>query len=397
MADNERSYLEMSDEEMMNAPLPTEPTKEAEPTEEPEVEESATNEKPDIEDTKEEEESNVLNSADDEVDNEEEQEQDTDDETDADEASEEEATAESKDAKEAEVEEDTEEKEVKTKEDSSEEAEIDYKAEYERVLAPFKANGREIQPKSVDDAISLMQMGANYNKKMSAIKPNLKIMKLLENNDLLDEKKLNFLIDLDKKTPEAIHKLIKDSGIDPMDIDTEKESEYVPKSRSVDDRELLLDSVLEDIAGTDSYNRTLDIVTKEWDGASKQVVANAPEILRVINDHVASGIYDIIQSEVESERVFGRLNGKSDIEAYKIVGDAIDAKGGFKHLIKTNVNPTSKKPVIVQPKSKVVSDKLNEKRRAASNTKPTSPATAKQEFNPLAMSDEEFNNMSASR
>ena len=59
--------------------------------------------------------------------------------------------------------------------------ELDYKAEYEKLLKPFKANGRDIQVGSVDDAIALMQMGANYNKKMAALKPNMKLLKMLEN------------------------------------------------------------------------------------------------------------------------------------------------------------------------------------------------------------------------
>ena len=95
----------------------------------------------------------------------------------------------------------------------AEAAEPDYKAEYLRLLAPFKANGKEIAVSTVDDAISLMQMGANYNKKMAGLKPSLKMLKLLENSGLLSEEKISYLIDLEKKNPAAINKLIKDSGI----------------------------------------------------------------------------------------------------------------------------------------------------------------------------------------
>ena len=97
--------------------------------------------------------------------------------------------------------------------------EINYQAEYERLLTPFKANGRQMQVHSVDDAMQLMQMGANYNKKMAGLKPNLKLMKMLEKNDLLNEEKLSFLIDLQTKDPAAIARFIKDSEVDPLDID----------------------------------------------------------------------------------------------------------------------------------------------------------------------------------
>lgn len=267
---------------------------------------------------------------------------------------------------------------------------VDFEAEYKKLLTPFKANGREIAIKSVDDAVALMQMGANYNKKMAALKPNLKLMKLLENNGLLSEEKLSFLIDLEKKNPDAINKLVKDSGIDPMDLNADKASGYKPNTYTVDDREMELDTVLEDIQETAGYNRTLEIVSNKWDGASKQVIAKTPQLLKVINDHVESGIYDLITKEIESERVFGRLNGLSDIEAYRQVGDAIQARGGFNHLGSSQGKPNTQ-PVVVTPKPKKVDeDKLREKKRAASSTKPAASSVTAKDFNPLALSDEEF-------
>jgi len=276
----------------------------------------------------------------------------------------------------------------------AEAAEPDYKAEYLRMLAPFKANGKEIAVSTVDDAISLMQMGANYNKKMAGLKPSLKMMKLLENSGLLSEEKISYLIDLEKKNPAAINKLIKDSGIDPMDLDAEKASGYKPQTYTVDDREMELDSVLDSIQETPSYNRTLDIVSTQWDGASKQVIAGTPQLLKVINDHVSSGIYDTIMQEVERGRMLGRLNGLSDIDAYRQVGDAIQARGGF-NAVAQGSSPDQAKPapapVSAAPKpSQAEEDRLREKRRAAGSTKPVGSGAPAKEFNPLAMSDEEY-------
>jgi len=280
-------------------------------------------------------------------------------------------------------------KKVETKDEAPA---IDYKAEYERLTAPFKANGREVQVGSVDDAINLMQMGANYNKKMAALKPNLKLMKLLENNGLLSEEKISFMIDLGKKDPGAINKLVKESGIDPMDLDAEKASAYKQTAYAVDEREIELDTVLDDIKDSTTYTRTLDVVSNKWDVASKQAISQAPQLLKVIDDHMASGIYDLISTEIERERVFGRLKGLSDIEAYRQVGDAIQARGGFNHLFtKNTVQPNQPAtPVIVQPKPKVDEAELNNRRRAASSTKPAAPTTTPKEYNPLSMSDEEF-------
>lgn len=293
------------------------------------------------------------------------------------------------------------EKDVKTEKDPKVEetkdpVAVDYKAEYERLLAPFKANGREVAIKSIDDAISLMQMGANYNKKMAALKPNLKIMKQLENSGFMSEEKIGFLIDLGKKDPAAISKLIKDSGLDPMDLDAEKANTYKQTAYAVDDREIELDTVLDELQGTPTYNRTLEVSNK-WDAASKQVIVSSPQLLKVINTHIASGIYDQISKEIESERMFGRLSGLSDIEAYRQVGDAIQARGGFNHL-ESNQGKPKPAAVVVTPKpTKEEEDRLKDKRRAASSTKPAAPASAAKEFNPLSMSDEEFSKVASNK
>lgn len=362
-------YLAMSDEEIMNAVAPVEPVAAVEETNEEQAPEVAATESATevAEQDNEEEESNAGAS-------------DTATETKT-EATEEKAEAEKQEEK--------AEKETQA---------VDYEAEYKRLLAPFKANGREIQVKSVDDAVALMQMGANYNKRMAALKPNLKMLKLLENNGLLSEEKISYLIDLEKKNPAAINKLVKDSGLDPMDLDAEKAGEYKPKIHSVDDREIDLDTVLDEIQETPTYTQTLEIVSKKWDGASKQTIASTPQLLKVINDHVANGIYGLINQEVERERMFGRLNGLSDIEAYRKVGDAINARGGFNHLVSNQGKP-NQEPVVVQPKPKApADDKLNEKRRAASSTKPANVSTAAaSDFNPLALSDEEFSRLAEIR
>lgn len=387
---SEPNWLEMSDEELLNAPLPDFSA--------PAANEEAKDPDPGATAAK------ANTSA-------EEEEEDAEDATapaaagkPGDEESEEEAKEE-KDPAEGEEAKDPKGEKAPVKEAKKEEkkegepaAEVDYAAAGKELLAPFKANGRDIQVRSVEDARALMQMGANYNKKMAALKPNLRLMKMLENNGLLSEDKLSFLIDLSKKDQGAINKLVKDSGLNPLDLDADKAGEYKPKSHTVDEREVDLDNVLTDLEGSAAYSKTLDLVAK-WDGPSKQVVAQNPELLQVLHDHVASGIYDLIAAEIERERTFGRLKGMSGIEAYRQVGDAIQARGGFNHLGSSQGKTSPDAKVVVQPKPKSASDdKRDEKRKALSSPKPAagSPKTDA-DFNPLSMSDAEFEKQAAKR
>ena len=281
--------------------------------------------------------------------------------------------------------------------DVDSEEEIDYKVQYEQLLSPFKANGKDIKVDTVEDARSLMQMGANYNKKMAALKPNLKVVKMLDNHGLLDEQKLSYLIDLSKQDPEAVKKLVKDSGIDPLDIDTDNIA-YRPNAYNVSDSEVALDGILDDIRDTSTFNTTIDIIGNKWDEASKDMIAKDPNIIKVINEHVGSGIFKKVSEVVERERILGRLNGLSDIEAYKQVGDAINSSGGFGDPVQvTKTQPTSiSKSNSVNKANNPVDPKLKVKRKAAGSTK-SKPSKAKPQFDVLSMSDEEFEKMSSSK
>jgi len=304
-------------------------------------------------------------------------------------------TAEKKDGKEFKEGKDSTEQKADSK-DKEPEVSIDYKTEYERLLAPFKANGKNMKITSVDDALTLMKMGANYNKKMAGLKPNLRMLKLLEKNDLLDESKLGYLIDLSNKNPEVIKKLVKDSGVDPLDIDTEKESEYSPTTYTVDDKEVELDGVLDEIRDTNSFKDTLSIISNKWDDSSKQVLYESPHLIKIINEHVDTGVYGKIDSIIEQQRMLGKLEGMSDIQAYKYVGDAIMANGGFN----TSDRATEEKldatgGEIIKPAPKREDPKLKDRKRAASSTKST--GTKSPDFSPLAMSDEDFEKVSGSQ
>lgn len=263
---------------------------------------------------------------------------------------------------------------------------IDYQAEYEKLLKPFRASKREIQIKNVDDARNLMQMGVDYRYKMQALKPKLRILRALDQNGLMDEDKINFLIDLDKKNPKAIKQLLKDKEIDPMELDMSEESDYKPNSYAPTEAEQAIDDVLDEIRDTKAFERTIDELGNKWDGPSRQILMEQPGSIKVINEHIEAGVYDQIMNVVASERMLGRLQGLNDLLAYKTVGDALQASGAFDHLKNGS-----------KPKRKPSQDpKLKARKRAASPTKRSSRVQpSPNDFNPLALSDEEFEKMGA--
>lgn len=270
-----------------------------------------------------------------------------------------------------------------------------------QVMGEFKANGKPMKMKSAADVVRLMQMGANYHQKMAGLGPVRKTMKLLEKNGLLEEDKINYLIDLHQKKPEAINQLLRDSKIDPLSINLEDGEGYTPSSRTVDDKELALDDVLDAIKDTPSYNRTLTVIGSEWDQPSREAVSSMPEIVKTINAHMENGIYDQVMRQVEYERTLGNLNGVSDYDAYTRTGQFMHENKLFKGIPATEQTDPAASQKQDSAKSQgpdndsatrqQEQDRQQRRTAAGPSRRQGSPAGQKQEaINPLGMSDEDY-------
>ena len=266
--------------------------------------------------------------------------------------------------------------------------EVDFKAGYEQIMAPFKANGKTMQVKSVEEAIQLMQMGANYTRKMQELQPHRKTLLMLENNGLLDEGKLSFLIDLDKKNPEAIKKLLQDANINPLDVDMDQESTYQEGNHKVSDEEAQFRLVLDELNSNPVGRETLQTINSTWDQASKEVLWKQPEVMNTIHAQRENGVYARITAEIERRRTLGVIQvGVPFLEAYRVVGDELHKAGAFNDLFKpkaTAVAPVATRAAMPKPTG------LDPKAEAAavhrgSPSKTTSPLEAMQKA-----SDDEF-------
>lgn len=273
-----------------------------------------------------------------------------------------------------------EEEEVTQDEEPEEDTTQPNVDELGRILQPFKANGSDVQARNVDEAIQLMQMGANYTKKMQALQPNLKVLKTLEKNNLLDGDKLNYLIDLSNKDPKAIAKLVQEAELDPMDL--EDDIEYTPNNHQVSDNAVQLEQVLEQVESTPTGNKCIDVIGNQWDEGSKELLTKEPQLIAQLNEQMQLGIFDKIQAEVEHVRMFGGLSDKSNFEAYKLVGAQMYQEG---RLGQPQKSPEPVATTQVKPK-----DSARSTKRKAAATPKTKSQAPKQEFNPLGMSDDEF-------
>ena len=280
---------------------------------------------------------------------------------------------------------DKESTEVK-KDDSTKDTppkDVDYEAVYKDIFKPFKANGKDITPRTVEDVVQLMQMGANYTKKMQLMAPLKKAAESLSRADIKEDD-LNFLIDVHKGDKEAIKKLLTKHNVDPMELDLDS-TNYVPKNNIVSDEDVEYSNILDDIR--DSLPKIQEIMTNTWDTRSKEALLKDPNLMRALHEEIAMGRFDNVQAQLEIEKTFGRYKGKSDVEAYIDLVTKLAAKEQSNHQPDGTNKPTPKADVPTKP----IPDKTKAAPIRTKATNQGSTLTAKDIF---SMSEEQFAKLS---
>ena len=260
---------------------------------------------------------------------------------------------------------------------------VDYEAVYKDIFKPFKANGKEITPRTVEDVVQLMQMGANYTKKMQLMVPLKKAAESLSRADIKEDD-LNFLIDVHKGDKEAIKKLLTKHNVDPMELDLDS-TNYVPKNNIVSDEDVEYSNILDDIR--DSLPKIQEIMTSTWDTKSKEALLKDPNLMRALHEEIAMGRFDSVQAQLEIEKTFGRYKGKSDVEAYIDLVTKLVAKEQSNHQPDGANKPTPKADVPTKP----IPDKTKAAPIRTKATNQGSTLTAKDIF---SMSEDQFAKLS---
>lgn len=285
----------------------------------------------------------------------------------------------------------------------------DYKGFYDKIMAPIKASNRTLQVKSVDEAVKLMQFGADYTRRMQQLRPNLKLMKMLQNNDLLSEEKLTFLIDLDKNNPDAVNKFLKDRNIDPLDLDPQSEKEYKPGNHSVSDAEMVFNQQLDELKSTQQGKETITHIERDWDQQSIEMLYKEPEIMKLIDEQRADGIASQITAELDRRKMLGQIPAHVPfLTAYQAIGAELHQAGKLLSYGKPTLQQPQQVPpgqpqqqapqAPVQQRQVLESRPANQKpvvrnnaaAKAAAPVRTTPGKPAPVDFNPLAMSDAEF-------
>jgi len=216
----------------------------------------------------------------------------------------------------------TEEPSQDAEEEGTEEAKPKVNSLEELLKTPLMRGDTEITVNSAEELVVLAQRGLEAGKRIQDLAPDLKIVSTLKANGITDPKELNFLIALHKKDPAAIQKLVASSGMDPFDVSTDADEEYVAQDYAVPESQLAVESAFADISNTASYDDTLKTIN-DFDNASKAEIRKDPSMIGQLSAHHENGYYQEIKGIVAKEQAMGNLPGLSDFAAYKHVWSKI--------------------------------------------------------------------------
>lgn len=294
-----------------------------------------------------------------------------------------------------------------TEEDEAEPTEEDGKTEPEAQQGQtlkFKANGQEFEfsdKELVDQFPRIFGQAMDYTKKMQAIKPWRKTIDAIEQAKLGHDD-VSLMIDVLKGDKTAIAEVLKRTGTDTFDLDTDDQG-WVAKDYGRDESALAIKDVVETISQDKEFAITENILSKQWDDKSWNEMSSDPKLINLLHVDVKSGMYDTISPLMTKLKVYDG-GTRSDLDYYRLASQQyysdMSKKQNTQALMQRQQEAAAKevekadaaKQRIEQAKAgetkRVATKQASAKRKAAAPTK--ARATSNTAVNYLEDSDEAF-------
>ena len=249
---------------------------------------------------------------DDEVDELEQPNVDSDDDTSANE----------EDEKEVEDDSDTENEDADESAETEDEQTNNTEKESNEVVQPtqeilkVKANGQDYEftlDEMKSQFGSIFAKAQDYTKKTQALKEYRKTIDIVQNAGLSDND-LNLFADVLKGDKDAIAAVLKRTGVDALDLDTENVN-YAPKNYGRNDTELAIKDIVDDISADKEYVITHNILEKQWDSKSREKFIEDPNMIKGLHIDVKSGLYDKLNPIMQKLKIYDGAT-RSDLDYY---------------------------------------------------------------------------------
>jgi hypothetical protein len=264
--------------------------------------------------------------------------------------------------------------ETEPKKDDKEEATPDTPIEN---FAPLKVSGKQIPINSLEELYTLASGGAAVTQKFQEIAGHKKSIAIMQDHNLT-EADLSLLVEAKNGSKDALASLVKQSGIDSLEVTDEVSEGYKPGAYIPSDQQISLQEVQHEISRDEEYAVTQNVVNNILDERSQDMLVQNPQMIRGLHEDIKSGAYLSVSAHAQKLKLMdgGR---RSDMEYY------IQAAQEGPSPQDVPAVPAAVVPEQQSPKKKVVS---KDKRKAAASNRNSNKAPSIKDIND--MTDEEL-------
>ena len=181
-------------------------------------------------------------------------------------------------------------------------------------LRPVKIDGQEVPINSLDELYTLASAGGKFTKKMQALSKYQKAYMIMDKQGLT-EQDISLLAEAKAGNKDAIATLIKEAGIDPLDLDDEPNEHYIPGAFIPSDTAVALEEVQKEISADPEYTITSNIVNNVLDERSQERMIENPNLIRGIHEDIKSGAFQYVMAEAEKLKLMDGAR-RPDLEYY---------------------------------------------------------------------------------
>ena len=183
---------------------------------------------------------------------------------------------------------------------------------------PLRANGKEYPIDSIEELYKMASAGVGAQQKFQAIAGHKKTIMAADKAqvDLMDAVNLAAEYKADPKA--VIARLLRESKIDPLDIDTEAEI-IEAKDHSVSDFEVKYDEVIGEIGDSPIFPKVQDLLLNGWDDSSRSLFLEDPSMITRLHDEMTpmekdgKSMFDLVSPMAEKMKLSGDTRPDFDI------------------------------------------------------------------------------------
>ena len=186
-----------------------------------------------------------------------------------------------------------------------------------------RANGQEFeftQEEINTQFDKVFGQAMDYTQKTQKLAPYRKMISALEEENV-SQTDLNLALDALKGNKGALKELMEKGNIDAFDLDSvEGEAPYAANDYGKTEFQEEMQAISNEISKDEEYPITVDVIDKQWDDKSRDLLAGNPGMIQGLHQDIKSGVYDKVAPLAMKMKVLDG-NSKSDLEYYMLAGE----------------------------------------------------------------------------